>query len=248
MIVLLAGGYVGEPVRVYGRKMLWLNRLQQRLSLTRNEAVALLSLSALLITGLVARHVQQRAVPVPVGAYDEMDRLFFQRSESADTLPGSPLTDTAGDDAAAVHGPVPSENPGSHDRAAGPEGPLADEDSGDDRPPSPDDPFRPLTPDVAASDGPSTPDDAASDGPSTPDDPDSERTLGIDLNTAGTDELTTLPRIGPKLAERILAFRADYGLFYAVDDLQQVRGIGEKTVESIRPHVYVSVRDEALHP
>lgn len=59
----------------------------------------------------------------------------------------------------------------------------------------------------------------------------------IDLNTATADELMRLPRIGPKLAERILAFRTSRGGFRSVDDLAQVRGIGPKTLEQLAPLV-----------
>lgn len=59
----------------------------------------------------------------------------------------------------------------------------------------------------------------------------------IDLNSASSQELQQLPRIGPKTAERIIEFRATYGPFRSVDDLVQVRGIGPKTLERLRPLV-----------
>ena len=55
----------------------------------------------------------------------------------------------------------------------------------------------------------------------------------IDLNTAGEEELTALPGIGPVLARRILAYREENGPFRAVEELLNVSGVGEKRVEEI---------------
>lgn len=56
----------------------------------------------------------------------------------------------------------------------------------------------------------------------------------IDLNAADQAALETLPRIGPALAERIIAWREENGRFQSVDDLLAVPGIGEKLLEAIR--------------
>ncbi|WP_435745451.1 helix-hairpin-helix domain-containing protein [Microbacterium sp. PMB16] len=56
----------------------------------------------------------------------------------------------------------------------------------------------------------------------------------VDLNTADQVALETLPRIGPALAERIIAWRDENGRFQSVDDLLAVPGIGEKLLEGIR--------------
>ncbi len=56
----------------------------------------------------------------------------------------------------------------------------------------------------------------------------------IDVNRAGTAELTTLPGIGPKLSEAIVADREAKGPFRSVDDLRRVRGIGSAKLEAIR--------------
>jgi competence protein ComEA len=61
----------------------------------------------------------------------------------------------------------------------------------------------------------------------------------VDLNTADVIELQTLPRIGPRLAERIIRFRDRRGGFDSIDELVRVSGIGAKTLETIRPHVIV---------
>ncbi|MCB9860353.1 MAG: ComEA family DNA-binding protein [Phycisphaeraceae bacterium] len=67
----------------------------------------------------------------------------------------------------------------------------------------------------------------------------SSGTLRIDLNTATAAELELLPGIGPKLAGKILSDRAEHGLFTSLEDLDRVRGIGEKTIEKIRPFAVV---------
>ena len=61
----------------------------------------------------------------------------------------------------------------------------------------------------------------------------------INLNTATSEQLQTLPRIGPAMARRIIKYRETYGGFSSVDDLTNVKGIGEKTLEKIRHLVIV---------
>lgn len=56
----------------------------------------------------------------------------------------------------------------------------------------------------------------------------------IDLNSADQAALESLPRVGPALAERIIAWREENGRFQSVDDLLAVPGIGEKLLEAIR--------------
>jgi competence protein ComEA len=59
----------------------------------------------------------------------------------------------------------------------------------------------------------------------------------VDLNRAGVDELEGLPGVGPVLAERIVAHRTEHGPFQAIEDLLSVSGIGERKLESLRPHL-----------
>lgn len=61
----------------------------------------------------------------------------------------------------------------------------------------------------------------------------------VDLNRADAAALETLPRVGPALAERIIAWREANGPFAAVQDLMAVSGIGEKTFEGLRDLVMV---------
>ena len=59
----------------------------------------------------------------------------------------------------------------------------------------------------------------------------------VDLNTADVAALDTLPRIGPAMAQRIVDWREANGPLSSVDDLLAVSGIGQKTVEALRPLV-----------
>jgi competence protein ComEA len=62
----------------------------------------------------------------------------------------------------------------------------------------------------------------------------------MDLNSATGHDFEGLPGVGPKLAERILAYRRSIGAFHSLDELQSVKGIGNKTFERIRPLVTVT--------
>lgn len=61
----------------------------------------------------------------------------------------------------------------------------------------------------------------------------------ININTADADTLALLPRVGPALAGRIVAFREDNGPFEQPEDLILVRGIGERTFEVLAPYVRI---------
>ena len=66
-----------------------------------------------------------------------------------------------------------------------------------------------------------------------------EKVTKVDLNTASIEELVELPRIGPKVAARVIKYREQNGGFQDVDELLHVRGIGEKTMDKLRDLVTV---------
>lgn len=59
----------------------------------------------------------------------------------------------------------------------------------------------------------------------------------LNINTASSEELQTLPNIGERMAQRIIDHRTQHGDFASVDALQDVKGIGPKTIEKLRPFV-----------
>lgn len=59
----------------------------------------------------------------------------------------------------------------------------------------------------------------------------------LNINTATVEELQTLPNIGEAAAQRIIEYRTQHGTFANVDALQNVKGIGPKTLEKLRPFV-----------
>ena len=61
----------------------------------------------------------------------------------------------------------------------------------------------------------------------------------VDINTADRQTLELLPSIGPVLAERILAYRQENGAFTSVEQLLQIKGIGEHTLEEIREFICI---------
>ena len=62
----------------------------------------------------------------------------------------------------------------------------------------------------------------------------------INLNTATVAQLETLPGIGKATAERILEYRQKSGGFKKVEDLMNIRGIGEKSFLKLKPLVTVT--------
>ena len=61
----------------------------------------------------------------------------------------------------------------------------------------------------------------------------------ININTATSQELQTLRGIGPTMAQRIVEYRQRSSGFSTIDDLTNVKGIGEKTLEKIRDSIAV---------
>lgn len=66
----------------------------------------------------------------------------------------------------------------------------------------------------------------------------------LDLNAAGERALLALPGVGPSTAKAIVAWRTVNGRFHNVDDLLQVKGIGPKKLEALRPYLTVERKGE----
>lgn len=61
----------------------------------------------------------------------------------------------------------------------------------------------------------------------------------VNINTASAEELALLPGIGASRAAAVIAEREARGGFESVDDLLDVKGIGEASLARLRPHVAV---------
>lgn len=66
-----------------------------------------------------------------------------------------------------------------------------------------------------------------------------EKAQRINLNTADHAALTTLPGIGDKLAQQILAYRSERGAFRYAEELLFIHGFGEKKLEAIYDLIYI---------
>jgi competence protein ComEA len=64
--------------------------------------------------------------------------------------------------------------------------------------------------------------------------------LALDPNQARAADLETIPGLGPVLARRIVEFRKERGPFKDIENLLEVKGVGPKILEKIRPYVSVS--------
>lgn len=66
----------------------------------------------------------------------------------------------------------------------------------------------------------------------------------VNLNTATSAELETLPGVGAKMAARILEYRQKKGPFKKVEELMNVQGIGEKNFLKLKPQLTVGARSD----
>lgn len=90
-----------------------------------------------------------------------------------------------------------------------------------------------------------TPTATVSESTATPESP-PESTQGaayvdglLDINLASIEDLTTLPGIGPVLAQRIVDYREQNGRFSSVEELRNISGIGEKRLSAILEYITV---------
>jgi comEA protein len=64
-------------------------------------------------------------------------------------------------------------------------------------------------------------------------------TKKVNINTANLEELQTLPRIGEKVAQRIIDYREEHGEFKKIEELMKVQGVGEKIFKLIKDKIEV---------
>ena len=62
----------------------------------------------------------------------------------------------------------------------------------------------------------------------------------INVNSATAEQIAFLPRVGIKLAERVVEYRKTNGPFKKVEDLMEVKGVGEKLFVALKPHLTIS--------
>ena len=61
----------------------------------------------------------------------------------------------------------------------------------------------------------------------------------VNLNSASVAQLQTLPGIGPSAAQRIVDYRQKNGSFKKIEELMNVKGIGEKSFLKLKPLITV---------
>ncbi len=64
----------------------------------------------------------------------------------------------------------------------------------------------------------------------------------VNLNSANASQLSLLPRVGAKAAQRIIDFRKEHGAFQKTTDLMQVKGFGEKRFQTLSAYVSVDAK------
>jgi len=67
-------------------------------------------------------------------------------------------------------------------------------------------------------------------------------TRQVFLNTATQEDLERLPGIGPVTAGRIIKYREERGFFSSLEELTKVKGVGQKTVEKLKPYLKLKGR------
>ena len=61
----------------------------------------------------------------------------------------------------------------------------------------------------------------------------------MNINSANQEELETLPGVGPALAVRIIEYRNSNGKFEKVEDVQNVKGIGDSKFTNIKEYICI---------
>jgi competence protein ComEA len=66
-----------------------------------------------------------------------------------------------------------------------------------------------------------------------------QTTEKVNLNTATIDQLQTLPGIGPAMAKKVLEYRTKVGKFTKIEEILNVKGIGEKRFQQMKDRLVV---------
>jgi competence protein ComEA len=61
----------------------------------------------------------------------------------------------------------------------------------------------------------------------------------VNINTADASQLSLLPRVGAKAAQRVVEYRTEHGPFKKTTDLMQVKGFGDKTFEGLSAYITI---------
>jgi competence protein ComEA len=69
--------------------------------------------------------------------------------------------------------------------------------------------------------------------------PSSQEGGKVNINTATAEELDTLPGVGPSIAQRIIDYRTKHGPFQSIEDIKNVKGIGDVTFEKLKDKITV---------
>jgi comEA protein len=59
----------------------------------------------------------------------------------------------------------------------------------------------------------------------------------VNINQASAKDIANLPRIGAKVADRIVEYRQAHGAFARIEDLMEVKGVGEKLFTQLKPYL-----------
>ncbi len=70
----------------------------------------------------------------------------------------------------------------------------------------------------------------------------------VNINTATSEQLQLLHGIGEKKAEEIIKYRKEKGEFKAIEDIKNVKGIGDKMFEKIKDNIVVEGETTAKEP
>jgi competence protein ComEA len=69
----------------------------------------------------------------------------------------------------------------------------------------------------------------------------------VNLNSATATQIATLPGVGEKAAQRIVEYREKNGGFKKIEELMNVKGIGEKSFLKLKPLITVGDSKSATH-